>query len=101
METKIGKLKRLSKESSTKNEQVLSYFYDIVGSALSSTTEETFDEKLIQFMKERVTYANKFVNKKKSKIVEEEIYCLTLLSYTFLNGKFKVAIENNKLILNE
>lgn len=101
METNIQKLKRITKESNLNNEQILSYFYDLVGKAVETASEETFDAKLLEFMKQRVTYANKFVNKKKSKIVEEEIYCLSLLSYTFFNGRFKFAIENNKLVLNE
>lgn len=102
METKFSKLKRLFKESTDKHEQVLTYHYDMLMKSVgSNTSDEMFDSSLRTFMNQRIKYINKFINKKRSRIVEEEIYCLSLLSQNFLDGKLKLAIVENKLILNE
>ncbi len=102
METKFLKLKRLFKESTDRHEQILTYHYDMLMKSIgSNTTDEMFDSSLRIFMSQRIKYINKFVNKKRNKIVEEEIYCLSLLSQNFLDGKLSLSIEENKLILNE
>ena len=102
METKISKLKRLLKEATEKHEQVVIYYYKLVIEALNpSTTDENFDNQIVDFMMGRIKYANKFINKKKNKIFEEEIYCLSLLSINFLNGKYKPVIQDNKVVLDE
>jgi hypothetical protein len=103
METKIVKLKRLLKEATDKHEQVISYYFKLVLDRFNPSviTDEGFDKLLLEFMKERVAYANKFIGKKKNKVFEEEIYCLSLLSLTFLNGKFNPVIVDNKVSLNE
>jgi len=102
METKFLKLKRLFKESTDRHEQILTYHYDMLMKSIgTNTTDEVFDSSLRSFMDQRIKYINKFINKRKNRIVEEEIYCLSLLSQNFFDGKLKVAIEENKLILNE
>ena len=102
METKMIKLRSALKDAQNKHEQVLTYYYNLVLEKLNpSTTDATFEKQVVEFMRSRVTYANKFINKKKSKIFEEEIYCLSLLSINFLNGRYKPVIEGNKVVLNE
>jgi len=100
METKILKLKRLLKDASDNNQQIMSYYLNMVFEKIKESSDQNFDVKLLNFMNERVAYANKFVGKKNNKVFEEEIYCLSLLSFTFFNGKYKPEIVENKVILS-
>lgn len=102
METKISKLKRLLNEATDNHEQIVAYYFNLVLDKITQANDDkSFEKRLIDFMHERVIYANKFVGKKNSKVFEEEIYCLSLLSHTFLNGQFKPVIVENKVSLDE
>lgn len=64
-------------------------------------SDEDFDLRLISFMKELAKEATSFFEKKKTKLGEEKIYCLSLLSYSFLNGKASVVIDGKQVKIKQ
>lgn len=104
METKLSKFKTMLKEAKSKNEKLLVDFfelflYDLITNNVES--DSSFDAVLETFIVNRVKGVNKTYKKKETKVIEQEIYLLSLLSFTFLNGKIKFILEENKVMINK
>lgn len=101
METKVKKLKSLLNDAKNKNETILLDFYSLAYDKLKRINDSEFNAILIEFMFERAEYATINLKKKNTSIVDKEIYCLSLLSYIFLDAKYKPYIEGKKVKIDD
>lgn len=100
METKnkIAKLRKMVSEAVAKKEIAVNTVYSALNERMDdNTTDEKFDILLVLFMNERAQFATTLLKKKNNALAEQEIYSLSLLSITFLNGRKKPYIEGNKI----
>lgn len=91
------------KAAKSKNETMLVDFYFLLISEIESNNAESdtsFDVILSKFIENRVKTLNKNYKKTEQRFIDQEIYLLSLLSYSFLDAKLKIVIDNKKVVIN-
>jgi len=96
---KIEKFNTLLKQAINDNQVILVETYLRFEKQITmNISDEDFDLHLISFMKELAKEATSLLEKKSTKkLGEEKIYCLSLLSYSFLSGKTSIVIERKNV----
>lgn len=101
MNAKYQKLVKIQKEAVAKNEDILINVYSQLISRLDSNMSvDEFELKIVLFMVERAALATTYKKKKNIKLADQELYCISLLSYQFLDGRRKPSITGNKVTIS-
>lgn len=100
---KIEKFNALLKQAVSDNQVILVETYLRFENQITmNISDEDFDLRLISFMKELATEATSLLEKNNTKkLGEEKIYCLSLLSYSFLSGKASIVIEGKNVKIKQ
>lgn len=101
MKTKFETLEKAFKDAKLRNESILIYIYGVLLSYTNSKmTNEEFEKETLLLMKERAKIATNYLKKNNSKLADQEIYCISLLSFTILDGRNKPNIDGKQVTIN-
>ena len=96
---RVGKLKKMLADANKRNEAIIvKLCNDLLPSVdVEGLTNEMFDLIVLKKIHSLAENATTLLKKKEQRIAEQEIYCISLLSFCFFDKLIEVSIEKKKV----
>ena len=94
---KIEKLKKMLVDAETRNELIIVKLLKEIQPTIENVSDDVFDERIFNKINSLSERATTLLKKKEQTIAEQEIYCISLLSFCFFDKLIEVSIEKKKV----
>lgn len=97
---RLEKLKLMLSNAEKRNEPlIVKLCKEILPTVNTEMTHDMFDNAIIEKINALAISATTLFKKKEKTIAEQEIYCISLLSYCFFDRRLEVSIDKKKVTI--